>query len=428
MKPSDLMNSFAGSCRFLTRRLAPPLRRVTTWPTLAIALLGASRFVLPVSAQDCKLTVQAAPNVLKFGQTAKVDVRAHFPASAYAFASAEFDVLSTDPAWSFASAGAIVGTDVLGINVGQAHAPQIGIVANPSNPIRVWTGNFTPVSAAPALVEINVDPASFWYYPAKQTSSSVACDTEGGEDWIFVNPLYFGGIGAAPGRGTSLAVGPEGFVATAEEEEQEEVIVGLIAGVQPHVKVFNGVRLKTYLAPSNPAPTDAAPESLTVKTKLPPVTKSESLAINFTKIEFKFVQIDNRHKYDVHADFPLGDEVHVVFYRDGVNVQETVITKSMDNIGGIHLFNVQRVPDVINPQVEVIPSSAQRSRATMFMAYDAHFQGGVNVSMMDGSVRFVTDRVVVYARAESANNLKQIGLGMHSFEATGVRTMTVSPF
>ncbi len=212
MKPSDLINSFTGSCRFLTRRLAPPLRRVPTWPTLAIALLAATNFALPVSAQDCKLTVQATPNVLKFGQTAKVDVRAHFPASAYAFASAAFDVLATDPLWTFATAGVIVGSDVLGIDVIQAHQPQLGIFADPSNPLRVWRGTFRPQSREPALVEIEVDPITFSVYPSQRTSSSAECDVEGGNDFIFVNPLRVGRWLAAPGAGTSIEIADSSVV------------------------------------------------------------------------------------------------------------------------------------------------------------------------------------------------------------------------
>ena len=77
---------------------------------LAAAMNGAVAL-----AVDCKLSVQASPPVLTSGQTANVDVFAHFPSppalnAPYAFASASFDVLASHPAWSLASAGAIVGT------------------------------------------------------------------------------------------------------------------------------------------------------------------------------------------------------------------------------------------------------------------------------------------------------------------------------
>src|SRR6185369_8877317 len=71
--------------------------------------------------QDCKLSIQASPQVLYSGQSANVNVLAHFPkppspGGAYAFASSTFDVHASDPMWTWATAGAIVGNDVLGIN------------------------------------------------------------------------------------------------------------------------------------------------------------------------------------------------------------------------------------------------------------------------------------------------------------------------
>src|SRR6185295_17771153 len=138
------------------------------------------------------LSVQATPQVLYGGQSASVNVLAHFPAppapnGAYAFASALFDVHASDPGWTFATAGAIAGNDVLGIDVGQAHSPQTGIFADPSNPLRVWRGVFEPQSNAPALVEIAADPANFSVYPSRLTSSSAERDAEGGNDFVLVN-------------------------------------------------------------------------------------------------------------------------------------------------------------------------------------------------------------------------------------------------
>src|SRR5580765_4568485 len=90
-------------------------------------LAGAGVLGLATAAalgQDCKLSVQATPQVLYGAQSASVEVRAHFPSppapnAAYAFASALFDVHASNPMWTFASAGAIVGNDVLGISVSQ---------------------------------------------------------------------------------------------------------------------------------------------------------------------------------------------------------------------------------------------------------------------------------------------------------------------
>jgi hypothetical protein len=161
-----------------------------------------------------------------------------------------------------------------------------------------------------------------------------------------------------------------------------------------------------------------------VKTKLPPDTKSRS--INFAKIEFKTVPFDDRHKYEVHADFPLGAEIQVHFYRDGVNVQEIIITKDM----GVP-FRVERVPDLIAAPFAVTPSSGQRSMVrSVVVAFDAQFTGGVSVAVsdVDGSVRFISDRMVVtYAGLESRTTLKKFGAGSLILNVGGIKTMTVSP-
>ena len=99
--------------------------RGSSFKGLVLFALAAGMVPAAGLAQDCKLSVQATPQVLYTGQKARVNVLAHFPApptpnAPYAFASAAFDVLATDPQWSFVSDGAILGSDVLGIEVGQA--------------------------------------------------------------------------------------------------------------------------------------------------------------------------------------------------------------------------------------------------------------------------------------------------------------------
>ncbi len=169
----------------------------------------------PVAAyQTGRFVVQAAPQVLYRGHTTRVAVfvcpsdpsAAKAPNAPYAFASAAFDVLANDPRWSFASAGVIDGSDVLGIEVGQNHEPQSGLFADPSNPILVWHGLFTPLSDAPALVEIEAVPTDFAVYPRRQSRSSVEVFAGNGNDVVLANPLSVGRWLAAPGRGTSLEI------------------------------------------------------------------------------------------------------------------------------------------------------------------------------------------------------------------------------
>ncbi len=55
--------------------------------------------------------------------------------------------------------------------------------------------------------------------------------------------------------------------------------------------------------------------------------------------------------------------------------------------------------------------------------------GGINALMADGSVRFVRSVVIeTYPPASvSQNNLRQIAVAFHSYEAAGIGTMTVTP-
>lgn len=70
----------------------------------ALGLASASGQAL---AQDCTMSVLATSNVLYAGQSTTVDVLAHFPSNIHAFASAQFNVDATVPAWSSVSAGGL---------------------------------------------------------------------------------------------------------------------------------------------------------------------------------------------------------------------------------------------------------------------------------------------------------------------------------
>ena len=64
------------------------------------AVLLAAGAAAPALAQDCRLSVSASDHVLMAGETAGIDVWGHFPAAAFALASAEFDVRASRAGWS----------------------------------------------------------------------------------------------------------------------------------------------------------------------------------------------------------------------------------------------------------------------------------------------------------------------------------------
>lgn len=193
----------------------------------AAALVTAAAFLAsPATAQDCQLQIQAMKNVLWPGQSTDVQVFARFTPSMYAFASAQFRVLADIPAWTFASAGAIAGSDVVNIDVSQAHQPFLGVFADPSNPLRIWHGTFQPTSWVPRLVRIETSPLGVSVYPSKLTSSSVPCTPQRDVDWIAVNPMAVGRARVAPSEGTTIVrTGPETIRASSA---QGPIRVGLL--------------------------------------------------------------------------------------------------------------------------------------------------------------------------------------------------------
>jgi hypothetical protein len=115
------------------------------------------------------------------------------------------------------------GPSVQGIIEGQTHNPFLGIFADPSNPIKVWSGTYTPKTSASLLVPVTATPATFSYYPSALTTSMVVTQADPGHTWLFVNPLLIQGVPVAPGKGTALGRGGSG----------DDVLIGGTTGFEP---------------------------------------------------------------------------------------------------------------------------------------------------------------------------------------------------
>ena len=452
-------------------------RKSMAWSSLrCLMILGCAAGARPgvVRAVDGKLSVQAASPVLYSGQSTQVNVFAHFsgPPMPYAFASSTFDVFATDPGWNSASAGAIVGNDVLGITASQAHMPQLGTYANPSNPLRVWHGIFAPQSNAPALIEIEADPINFSVYPSKLTSSSAPCDVVGGSDYILANPLRIGRRWlAAPGESTSIQIQDDvivdGRIITGEN--WDSVSVGLLP-IGSYGRGSYAIRLDDASAALTP---DVVSNR---RTWSGPIVLNSSSTIGFSGQPVTFtatVQMlgagDDVYQWDPGDGSDPGSSgaqrsrissLTVTFtgleggghlvgamaaFSDG-SVRpmryNAYSGQTLVNSGVINVQNNANSPELI---VSSLPKTfdAQAPNGRLYLGTETgvwrlHYDQpivaivrGPNGQPMPVTIDFVEiggDSVgAPAAPIPSSNNLKQMSLGVHHFEAHGVQQMTIKP-
>lgn len=381
--------------------------------TLA-ALVAAAGLAGTVNAQPCSLQVKASPQVILSGQSAKVDVFARFPAAGFAFAASQFSVEADVPAWNFVTGGAIVGSGVFGIAASQAHMPQVGVIADAMNPYHAWTGRFVPAVSGPQLITIKANPSDFWYYPSVLTSSPVQCAAGGGETRVLVNPLRLGKHVAAAAAGDVLRVTPSGFVASSADTE---TMIGMLLPAVQSGRTSE----TTFNFEQRPSEFEAEVE---VNSSRP----TESFALNWAKIEFRNSP-SGPSSYLVSAEIPdaIGLRLELVYPNGSV--------ESFAARDGEFPVRFMSIPGTLKAElvddVEKDPRGGEVIEVTSFSwgMSNPSSSSGIQVLMADGSVRTVRSAAVREAarRVPSGNNLKQIGLAMHTFRKVGPGTMVLSP-
>ncbi len=385
-----------------------PIRHSVRRLILSSLVAAAGLAAAPTAqAQDCKVVPEAVRPAVWFGQTAQINAWACIPPSAYAFASTDFNLLATDGAWNFVSNGAIVGPNVLGINASQPHAPQLGVVADPSNPIRIWTGLFTPTSTTPSLVEFTTLPGPFSYYPSDLTSSTAPCLATGGNEFLFVNPMRIGerGVLAAPGNGTRMSPSGDGGIDALRDPDVPEssVLIGLLL---PAVQKCG---VGTVF--------DQAPDNLRVETDVSRVeVGGESFTLNFTKIEYQYT-VQSR------ADNPLPLGMGIVYTNGGRRMGST----SSDH--GLLPFLIARTPDRIDTRLATATVGTPNNPATSMLITTLHFDPPVLVQTRKPGERrgeqFEVDTIEL--RSTFFGDIKKAYLEMQRFEATGASSMHLTP-
>lgn len=384
------------------------MRQVSSAKSASLAAALVAVAGLSASAQPSELRIKASPRVVLPGTSARIDVSATIPSSAYALASVDMSVHAPGPAWGYVTSGVAAGGDVLGVSFFQPHAPWLGVMADPANPAHVWTGRYTPASPGPAFIKIEAVPTSLEYYPDILTGSTFQDRPASVSTTIFVNPMRMGPYAAAPGEGDSMRVASGAFAA-ADEDDDEAILIGMLLPAVQKVREAEGTVCF-----------DKRPTSLALDAEATGMERTQIQSLNFARVEFR----DNPNgsgRFKMAAEPPPGAALRVyLVMHDGKREEVPVVQGRIP-------IELNEIPPVIAARIEPEERPGYVSLGWHFSSAPSNSRpGGVNVLMADGSVRFVKDAIVV-THYGTRNNLKQFGLASVSYESTGASCMTVKP-
>lgn len=368
------------------------------------------------AAAQCKLSVAATDPVLSRGESAQINVLAHFSSDGYAFAFSEFDVFADMPSWTFVNSGVIAGGNVLGAEGKQDNQPFAGQYADPSNPARIWTSLYTPDSYEPLLIEVQAVPNDFWFYPSELTSTAVECAAAPGSEWLLVNPLSVGRALVAPAKGTTIRrIGGNGrdlLIGGAGDD----ILIGGTTGYDEAILI--GMLLpavqKVRIVPEEP------PLGLTTEAGV----KEHDVPMGNVTIQFTGLESDPT--YDLKADWAPADAYEYVVQlapsaTNSPNLnsfagQTVRIRIAAADVSGASLI-LDRLPDAFATSVQ---NDTRTNQSRVISRFE--FDKPARIVAPDGSV-LAADSVEVHA---CQNNLKQLAIAVHTVEVAGTGVVQFS--
>lgn len=323
-------------------------------------------------------------NVLRPGDYVQVDVAAQFPTDAFALAAAEVEVSADSPGWFRVSDGVVSGSTVKEISFEQAHNPNQGVVADSTNPVRLWSGSYAPAGEKSQLVRIEAAANAFSFFPSELTGSSVGDVAAPGTDMVLYDPVFLGGVYVAASDSTEIA-GGAGLDVLIANTGGDRILIGMLLPAVQQVRVEPHTR-----------PTDFVVE-----------VEAEDRAGPTSSVRLTFSEAINPGTYDFQPEWPLADDYELRFFRAGVDYYLKL--QGVDGDIG-PTTTVDRLPDGFSSRIRSDRKANQTRMITRF-AYDEP----VKVVAPDGTV-IVAEGFEVHA---IQHNLKQLSLGVHSVEMHG---------